>query len=202
MTRKKSLLIEVIIWGLLIFGIVSISSLTYGAKVKKNHTYYVFFKDIDGIIKGSPVKIQGVQVGYVSDIKFVNDEVFITFIITDRKFKMPSKMDASVSFTGMGGSKSLELFVPPEGEKAKNYIRTIEPMRLQDFMTYSNQTSQILVTMMHDAMKMMNDNTVKVVKEFINDPKALSDFDKTLDAVKKAEDNFLKQRRHDANKEE
>jgi len=201
MDKKRYWLIEAIIIGLLIFCVASVTSYIKTTITKNNYTYHVFFKDIDGIIKGSPVKIQGVQVGYVSDIKFIQDEVFLTFIITEKNFTMPSKIDATVSFTGMGGSKSLELFVPAEGENAKNFIRTIEPMRIQDFINYSNQTSQILVTMMHDAMKMMNDNTVRLVKEFINDPKALTEIDKTLNEVQKNEENFMKQRSHNADKE-
>jgi len=202
-TKKNKLwLIEAIIWGVLIFSVASLTTYFKSNNVKNNYTYYVFFKDIDGIIIGSPVKIQGVQVGHVSDIKFVNDEVFVTFIITDKGFEMPTKLDASVSFTGMGGSKSLELFVPKEGEKAQNYIRTREPMRIQDFMIYSNQTSRLLVTMLNDAMKMMNDNTIKLVKEFIKNPIALENIENTLKDVKETEEKFLENRRKNANKNE
>lgn len=198
MEKKRIWLLEAIIWGLLIFLSTSIYSYVQNKKIEKYYTYQVFFKDIDGLIVGSPVKIQGVQVGHISEIKFINDEVLLTFIISDKNFKMPSKLDASVSFTGMGGSKSLELFVPPEGEKAKNYIRTIEPMRIKDFMHYSNQTSQILVTMMNDAMDMMNDNTVKIIKEFIGNPKTLLDLEKALNGVQEKEDKFLSKRRNNA----
>lgn len=194
--KKKFWLIEIIIWGVLLFSVVTVSKFIHTYNTRAHYTYFVFFKDIDGVIIGSPVKIQGVQVGHVSNIKFINDEVFVTFVITDKNFKMPTKMDASVSFTGMGGSKSLELFVPPEGEKAKNFIRTKEPMRLQDFMFYSNETSQILLTMMNDAMRLMNDNTIKVVKEFIRNPKQLEDIEESLDNIKQNEESYLIQRRN------
>lgn len=202
MDKTKLWLIEVIIWGIIVFTIVSTVTFVRNNDIRKNYTYFAFFKDVDGIIVGSPVKIQGVQVGYVSDMKLVNDEVFVTFIITDNNFKMPSKMNASVSFTGMGGSKSIELFVPKEGDKAKDYIRTIEPMRIKDFMYYSNETSQILLSMMNDAMEMMNDNTVKIVKEFIHSPKQLDDIENMLENVQRDEDNFMKKRGYNANRDE
>lgn len=201
MDKNKLWLIEVLVWGLIVFTTCSIYSYIHNKNIDKYYTYHAFFKDIDGLIVGSPVKIQGVQVGHISELKFINDEILLTFIITDKNFKMPSKLDASVSFTGMGGSKSLELFIPPEGSNAKNYIRVVEPMRIKDFMHYSNQTSQILLTMMNDAMELMNDNTVKIIKEFIGNPKSLKDLEQTLDNVQKGEEDFLNKRRNNANKD-
>src|SRR5574344_1125605 len=104
---------ELLIWGLLIFGAIFFSLYLYNKDTRENHTYYVFFKDVDGLIKGSPVKVQGYQVVYVSNISIVNEDIFVTFIITDKDLTMPKTLDATVAFTGMGGSKSLELFVPP-----------------------------------------------------------------------------------------
>ena len=123
---KKHLLwiAELFVWVLLIFSASFISLYVYNKNVREKNTYYVFFNDVDGLIKGSPVKIQGYQVGYVSDISFVDDDVFITFIITDKDIVMPKKIAATVEFTGMGGSKSLELYIPEEGSQAKNYIYT------------------------------------------------------------------------------
>ena len=199
--RKYTLWItELIIWSVLILSTLFISFYIYSSHVKEKHTYYVFFNDVDGLIKGSPVKIQGYQVGYVSNISLVNEDVFITFIITDKKLVMPERLAATIAFTGMGGSKSLELFVPPEGSKAKNYITTIEPRRLQDFYFYQNQIAQNIVYMTKDFLEMFDSKRTQSLKEFIKEPTILHDIHSTLDEIQKNETSFIN-RKKDKGKE-
>lgn len=194
--RKYTLWItELIIWSVLILSTLFISLYIYSSHVKEKHTYYVFFNDVDGLIKGSPVKIQGYQVGYVSNISLVNEDVFITFIITDKKLVMPERLAATIAFTGMGGSKSLELFVPPEGSKAKNYITTIEPRRLQDFYFYQNQIAQNIVYMTKDFLEMFDSKRTQSLKEFIKEPTILHDIHSTLDEIQKNETSFINRKK-------
>ncbi len=193
---KKHLLwiTELLIWALLIFLTAFISLYVYNKNIREKHTYYVFFNDVDGLIKGSPVKIQGYQVGYVSDISIVDDDVFITFIITDKDMIMPKKLAATVEFTGMGGSKSLELYVPKEGSLAKNYISTTEPKRLQDFYVYQNQIATDIITMTTNFMSMMTPKNTDTVVNFIKDPIALEQIHNILDIVQNKESALLKKR--------
>ncbi len=187
---------ELFIWGLLIFSTLFVSLYVYNSNVRKKHTYYVFFKDIDGLIKGSPVKMLGYQVGYVSDISIVNEDVFITFIITDKKLKMPERMSATVEFTGMGGSKSLELSVPDEKTNPKNYITAVEPRRLQDFYVYTNQMANLILGMTSDFMKIMDARRTDLLKNFIKNPSVLHDAHRTLDDVQKSESQFMERRKN------
>ncbi len=193
---KKHLLwiVELLIWALLIFLTAFISLYVYNKNIREKHTYYVFFNDVDGLIKGSPVKIQGYQVGYVSDIAIVDEDVFITFIITDNDMVMPKKIAATVEFTGMGGSKSLELYVPKEGSLAKNYISTIEPKRLQDFYVYQNQIARDLMTMTTNFMNMMTPKNTNTVVNFIKDPIVLEQIHNILDIVQNKESALLEKR--------
>lgn len=190
---KKHLLwiAELFVWVLLIFSASFISLYVYNKNVREKNTYYVFFNDVDGLIKGSPVKIQGYQVGYVSDISFVDDDVFITFIITDKDIVMPKKIAATVEFTGMGGSKSLELYIPEEGSQAKNYISTTEPKRLQDFYIYQNQIARDIMTMTSNFMNMMTPQNTTTVVNFIKDPIALEQIHNILDIVQNKESDLI-----------
>lgn len=190
---KKHLLwiAELFVWVLLIFSASFISLYVYNKNVREKNTYYVFFNDVDGLIKGSPVKIQGYQVGYVSDISFVDDDVFITFIITDKDIVMPKKIAATVEFTGMGGSKSLELYIPEEGSLAKNYISTTEPKRLQDFYIYQNQIARDIMTMTSNFMNMMTPQNTTTVVNFIKDPIALEQIHNILDIVQNKESDLI-----------
>ncbi len=195
---KKHLLwiVELLIWLLLIFLTAFVSLYVYNKNIREKHTYYVFFNDVDGLIKGSPVKIQGYQVGYVSDIAIVDEDVFITFIITDKDIIMPKKLAATVEFTGMGGSKSLELYIPKEGSLAKNYISTTEPKRLQDFYVYQNQIATDLITMTTNFMNMMTPKNTDTVVNFIKDPIALEQIHNILNIVHNKESKLLEKRRN------
>lgn len=191
MKKHMLWLLELLVWGMIIFSAIFVSLYIYNKNVREKHTYYVFFHDVDGLIKGSPVKIQGYQVGYVSNISIVNEDAFITFIITEKELKMPENLSATVAFTGMGGSKSLELFVPKQNTKNQNYITTIEPRRLNDFYIYQNQIAQNLVNMTADFMKMFDDKTTNMVKNFIKNPEVLKEIHSTLDTIQKNEKQML-----------
>ena len=184
--------IELLIWGFIIFSIIFVGFCIHNREIEEKSTYYVFFHDVDGIIKGSPVKIQGYQIGYVSDISLVNDEVFVKFVITEKDFTMPQNLLATVEFTGMGGSKSLELFVPSEQSKNNSIISTIEPHRINDFYNYQNQIARILITMSTDFMNMFNDNNIKAIKKFVKTPNAINDTNKKLDEIKDTENKIIK----------
>jgi predicted ATPase len=138
----------------------------------------------------------GYQVGYVSNISVVNnDEVFVTFIITDKKVTMPERIAATIEFTGMGGSKSLELVVPEEKTDDKNFITTIEPRRLQDFYFYQSEIAQNIVSMASDFMKICTDHNTKLAKDFIKKPALLYDSYKKLDSIESTETKLMKKRR-------
>ena len=200
MNKRLLWIIEFIIWGLIIFSTLFVSLYVYNKNVREKHTYYVFFKDVDGLIKGSPVKIQGYQVGYVSDIAIVNDDVFITFIITDNELVMPDNIIATIAFTGMGGSKSLELSVPDKNTKVKNYITTVEPRRLQEFYVYQTQIAQNILTMTTSFMEMFDDRTTRLLKDFIRNPVILHEARHTLDKVESSENTIINKWRSNENR--
>ena len=78
----------------------------------------------------------GVQVGYVNRIKIVGDNVYIRFIIKDKDLHLPWGTLATVEFSGMAGSRSLELYPPEDvadGEQV-DYIHAVNPTRLSQSM--------------------------------------------------------------------
>lgn len=193
-------LAELTIWGLVLFSTLFVSLYIYNKNTREKHTYYVFFNDVDGLIKGSPVKIQGYQVGYVSNISIVNEDVFITFIITDKELIMPKNLAATVEFTGMGGSKSLELYVPKQKLDKKNYITAIEPKRLQDFYVYQTQIAQNIVSMTTDFMNIYTPHNEALLRKFIKKPDIIQDIHRTLDDMQNAENQYMENRRKNENK--
>ena len=117
--RKFALILELIIWFL--FLILAFCGF-YAHKYYVNHNYsryQLFLQDVDGIIVGSPVKMLGIPVGYVKNLKPINDTVFVDFILTEKGMKIPRGSVITVEFSGLASSKSLEIY-PPKTEVPKD----------------------------------------------------------------------------------
>lgn len=127
----KILLVEAVIW-FSILCVVVFSIRAYNIKnYKAEKQYQIFISDVDGLIIGSPVKYMGVQVGYVSYIKLLTNEVYVKFLITNKDVSLPKGVVANVEFNGMGGTKSLELYPPtPQDLKTEKIINIKETFRL------------------------------------------------------------------------
>lgn len=96
-------------------------------------SYQIFMNDVDGLIVGSPVKFLGTQIGHVTKIQLVSSDVYsdiyVKFIITEKDLTLPTGAIATVEGSGLGGSKSLEIY-PPEDEVAERIISSKESTRL------------------------------------------------------------------------
>ncbi len=139
---------ELLFWLVVILIIVAISSVVYMVKEKNaENDYRVYLPDVDGLIVGSPVRMMGIEVGHVVKIKPINDEVYVKFILTNPEVYIPQGTSVTVEFSGMAGSKSLELYLP-------------------DKDTYVDNTSPLLVVMppkrLHAALGLLNDMFKKI----------------------------------------
>ena len=129
---RKYTWIEFIIW-LIILSLCIVGFRIHRYQMSKEfQSYHIFMPDVDGMIVGSPVKYMGVHVGYVKTIKIINDNLYVRFIITKKDLKLPRGVIATVEFSGLGGSKSLELYPPDENTKTENLIVINKPKRLYD----------------------------------------------------------------------
>lgn len=133
---RKFIWIEFIIWLFILFIVVAGIRIHNYKSTKKLVTYQIFMPDVDGLIVGSPVRFLGVQIGYISKIKIISNEVYLKIIITDKNVELPQGSIATVEFNGMGGSKSLEIYPPTKDSLASGKIITVqEPTRLSDALS-------------------------------------------------------------------
>ena len=128
--KKLARFIELSIWFLLLVFVLGI-----GYIAKQNHnqhkTYQIFLQDVDGIIKGSPVRMMGIHIGYVRKVKIINDMVFVDFIINQDGIEIPKGSKVTVEFTGLGGSKSIEIYTPKDKvPKGSQTFEVQQPRRL------------------------------------------------------------------------
>lgn len=128
--------IELLVWLVVVLLIVAISSITFINREKNDtNDYQIFLPDVDGLIVGSPVRMMGIEVGHVIKIKPVKDEVYVKFVITNPEVYIPQGTKVTVEFSGMAGSKSLELYVPDKNtykDKDTPLLTVNPPKRLHD----------------------------------------------------------------------
>lgn len=198
---KKRLLwiIELFIWLMVLF-IISGGVILVKYNYKKIfNTYQIFLPDVDGLIKGSPVKFMGINIGYVSQIDIVGEDVYVKFIVTEPKVRLPEGSIATVEFAGLGGSKSLELY-PPIDDKIRpdKFIITQSPKRIHDSLgllsDMFDQISDITYYISHFVDKL---GIIKIKKTpcFAESPKAAntSTIEKVLDNANNWLDKAQKQ---------
>ena len=129
---------ELLIWLILVLLMVAFFSLTYiyTQKHEKND-YRIFLPDVDGLIVGSPVRMMGIEVGHIKRIRHTSKEMYVKFVITAPDVYIPQGTRVNVEFSGMAGSKSLELY-PPNGDtyidENMPVISVLPPKRLHDAM--------------------------------------------------------------------
>ena len=126
---------ELLIWLCIILFVVAISSILNIKHHTLKNDYHIYLPDVDGLIVGSPVRMMGIEVGHVTEITPMKDEVYIKFLIKNKDIKIPQGTEATVEFSGMAGSKSLELYLPNKdtyvGEDTPILVTT-PPKRLSD----------------------------------------------------------------------
>ena len=133
---------ELLFWLVIILIITAFSTFNYFNKIKTDNNYNIYLPDVDGLIVGSPVRMMGIEVGHITKIKPTNEEVYVKFIIPDKSIEIPQGTVATVEFSGMAGSKSLELYLPEKQTYINNDVPILAvnpPKRLHDAMGLLNE---------------------------------------------------------------
>jgi len=167
---------------------------------KTFNTYQIFLPDVDGLINGSPVKFMGIQIGYVNQIDIVGEDVYVKFVVTEPHVKIPAGSVTTVEFSGMGGSKSLELYPPkPNSNPSGKLLIAQSPKRIHDSLGLLVDMVDKLIEITYDVSHFMdkvgtikyeealkNRNTQKSAGEFLDNS------NKFLDKAQKQCDKFGK----------
>lgn len=193
---KKHILwmIEVIVWLIVIGLIVFIFSFIKVYNTKHNETYHVFLEDVDGLIVGSPVRMMGLQVGYVSDIKIVDNKIFITFVVSEDNSKVPENSVVTVGAYGLAGSKSLEITPDSKGEKPYDYAYFIPktPRRIGDVYRVQADINQSIINMSVAISKEISKARLPMLKSLLKQSDNINMAIEKNNEIIKTEDMLLK----------
>lgn len=93
---------------------------------KNYSTYYVYFDDLGGLVKKADVKIAGVKVGWVDNIKLVDSKAKVKLAVK-KDFQIHSDAIGEIRQEGLVGAKYLELMpgtsIYPQMESSATFIR-------------------------------------------------------------------------------
>ncbi len=146
---------ELLIWLIIISIIMGLYNLGLFFKEATNeNSYQLFLQDVDGLIVGSPVRMMGIEVGHVTKIKPIDDEVYVKFILTNPDIYIPHGSRITVEFSGMAGSKSLELYLPDSKVDihTSSQVLSVEPpKRLHDALGLLNDMFKKLASISYTA---------------------------------------------------
>lgn len=187
--------LEFVIW-LIIVAAVVLGFRYHHYKVQKQYkSYQIFMEDVDGLIAGSPVKFLGVQIGYVKKIRVISSNVYIKFVITQKGLVLPVGSIATVEASGLGGSKSLEIYPPPKNQSADKIIATKDPTRLGKVMSLFEdifrELDVIFTTMSYAGNQLDYENSIqKNLVEPEDMKEGLIRFEKSIDSVMELDKKF------------
>ncbi|MCD8025265.1 MAG: MlaD family protein [Candidatus Gastranaerophilales bacterium] len=128
----KSRITEIIVLFLLASMLIVLALAFNHYMFVKPNTYNIIFKDIDSIVKGSPVRFMGINSGYVAKLRRKDGYIICKIRITKKGVKIPNLTRAKVAFNGLGGSKSIELMPPVDENSDLRGIVADDALRISD----------------------------------------------------------------------
>lgn len=198
---KKEVIAEILIL-VCIFGAAILGfGLFNHYKFEKPNTYNILFKDIDSIVKGSPVRFMGMNVGHVVKLKRKDKYIICKIRITKENVKLPDMTRAKVAFNGLGGSKSIELLPPTTNDPEIKGIIAAESMRINDLAGMVKDLVDVAV-IINDFVQAIDPVMVSVtLKEFSN-PEIINRVDSDMERIIKLQNGVNKKTDDTINKEE
>lgn len=143
---------DVLLWGgvlaLLAWGAWAWQTARDQASARQRVT--LVFKDANEIVRGSNVRMMGVDIGYVDRIQLRGDHVQVTLSPARGMPPIPDGATATIEFTGLVGSKSVEIR-PPEipvtpSTSPSPHVQVQEPIRVRDAIAYNVDIANALKT--------------------------------------------------------
>ena len=161
-------MLELFIWLFIIIFVLFGIRFYNAKKAAKESTYHIFLQDIDGLMKGSPVKIMGVQIGYVTEINVIDDYMYVSFLISKKDMDIPHGSKALIESYGIAGSKSIELYPPNDKADETNLIIFVEnPIRASSAFLTQNEIAKTLITVANGATAIIDTQTAEQHKRNI-----------------------------------
>ncbi len=186
---KKEYIVEILV---IIFAALVLSGLVaYGIKktVYDKNLYTLYFRDVDGIITGSPVKFMGVTVGHVSKLTLKGNKIKANIFISKKDIKIPDCANARVEFSGIVGSKYIEI-TPPDGSGKCGGIIANDPLRISAIVEIMDIYNRAFKGLENGIKKFSNTDTKYLLQEVRKKTSNYSELDKTINKIPEIQDKM------------
>lgn len=188
MKKKILYIIELLVWFLIILG--ALFFFIYNNNVKDNaqNTYYILVDDAGGLVNGSPVRLMGINIGHVKDVKIFDNKVFISFLVTKENIQLPKKTAAIIEFYGLGGSTSLELMQDNSIDTTdRDVIHPIYSYRVKDLWDGQKQVAQVMIDIYGGIGRTIQGADLLNKKEYIKQSKLVKNFTEQANLINTAQ---------------
>lgn len=177
---KSAVFIEIVIWIVVISSISGITYAVFYNKFIKPNLYVIEFHDVNGLIAGSPVKFMGVVIGHVRNFKYHNDCIDVQIIVTKKNIKIPPGSIASVEFSGIAGSKSIEI-LPPSSNLNDVGIIAKDTLRITDVLDAYEYIGKAFTSLKDFVDGVSQDTVLKVFTAVSQTSQGVQNISKTID---------------------
>jgi ABC-type transporter Mla subunit MlaD len=150
LTVDRAIISDILLW-LLVALLLAYFIKLFAIDIPEQHGQRITlpFHDASAIIVGSPVRMMGLEIGYVSNIQVRNDHIDVTIQTNPDSVPLPSGTTFTILFTGLGGSESIEAALPedvkPKDLKSDKPVYLVnEPIRLNKVLKTSTDVTQAL----------------------------------------------------------
>ncbi|WP_253256117.1 MlaD family protein [Formosa algae] len=109
MKISKEIKIAVLVIAGIIFLIFGINFLKGENLFSSSRTFYVNYKNVEGLTLSTPVTISGLHVGNVKDIKLKEDATLVVTLIIDNDYTFSKNSTAELYDTSLIGGKSIAI---------------------------------------------------------------------------------------------
>ena len=156
----------------------------YGIKktVYDKNLYTLYFRDVDGIIQGSPVKFMGVTVGHVSKLTLKGNKIKAIIFVSKPGIKIPDCANARVEFSGIVGSKYIEI-TPPDGSGKCGGIIANDPLRISIVVEIMDIYNRAFKGLEQGIRKFSGRDTQFLMQEVVRKTGDFVELDKTMDKI-------------------
>ncbi len=158
MKKIPFLLLETLIIIFLLSILVYFGINKYNSLFNDFPKYTVKFNDINGLEIGSPVRLAGVRIGHVVKQQLKGNKVSVTFKVVNKEAKIPKGAIAGIESSGLGGSKSLEIYPPTSKVQEGPLLQPVEPLRIDSLKEIINILSEASLDFSRTIYSFLNEN--------------------------------------------
>lgn len=156
--------------------------------LQNDRNFYAVYENVEGLTKSAPVTINGLKVGNIDDISFLDSSgrLLVTFHV-DESFTFSANSTASVYSTGLIGGKALAI-IPNFDGATKRFAKSGDTLKstvdsglqgkvMDEFVPLKNKIEHMIVSadsVMTDVHKVLNPQNRKAIES------GLTEMNKTL----------------------